>query len=68
MLPQLLIPARAYHFGRLADGHGGRGWALLGTTSWPAVAAGEFEYANVADLMVTHPHARELITRFAVEA
>ena len=65
MLPQLLIPARAFHFGRLADRPGGHGWALLGTTSWPAVAEGEFEYADVAELKEAYSQAQELIQEFA---
>jgi hypothetical protein len=64
MLPQLLIPARTFHFGRLADRAGEQGWSLLGTTSWPAVAEGEFEYANVADLLMTHAYAKDLIARY----
>jgi predicted cupin superfamily sugar epimerase len=65
MLPQLLIPAKAYHFGRLVmEGHG---WGLLGTTSWPGVAEGEFEYADIDDLKAKFSGAERLIAEFTME-
>jgi predicted cupin superfamily sugar epimerase len=62
MRPQLLIPARTFHAGRVAPGGTG---ALLGTTSWPAVAEGEFERGDPAELRRRHPELAELIDAFA---
>jgi uncharacterized protein len=52
MRPQLLIPAGTFHVARLEDGGE---WALLGTTSWPGVADGEFESGDAAVLRQRHP-------------
>src|SRR5262249_582329 len=60
--PQLLIPAGTFHLARLKPR---AGWALLGTTSWPGVAEGEFELADTADLQRRYPHAAHLIATFA---
>lgn len=62
MRPQLLIPAGAFHLARLRVS---AGWALLGTTSWPAVAEGELEFADINDLQRRYPDAAHLITAFA---
>ena len=66
MLPQLLIPAGAFHLGRLAGGGDSCGWALLGTTSWPGVAEGEFEYAELSHLLARYASAEALNNEFAV--
>jgi predicted cupin superfamily sugar epimerase len=62
MRPQLLIPAGTFHLARLRSP---ATWALLGTTSWPAVAEGELEFTDAADLKQRYPHAADLIAAFA---
>jgi uncharacterized protein len=62
MRPQLLIPAGTFHLARL---RASTGWALLGTTSWPAVAEGELEFADTTDLQRRYPDAAHLIAAFA---
>jgi predicted cupin superfamily sugar epimerase len=52
MRPQLLIPGGTYDISRLVPG--GR-WALLGTTEWGGVEAGELEKGNVQDLIRKYP-------------
>jgi predicted cupin superfamily sugar epimerase len=53
--PQLLIPAGTYHLGRVS---GPDSWALLGTSSWPAVAASEVEPISIEELAARYPAAR----------
>ena len=62
MRPQLLIPARTFHVARLADDGD---CALLGTTSWPGVADGEFEEGDVALMQSRHPDLADRIAEFA---
>jgi uncharacterized protein len=62
MRPQLLIPAGTFHLARL---RASIGWALLGTTSWPAVAEGELEFADTSDLQRRYPGASHLIAAYA---
>jgi predicted cupin superfamily sugar epimerase len=62
MRPQLLIPAGTFHVARLADGGE---WALLGTTSWPGVAGGEFEAGDAAELERRHPKVAAQLATFA---
>jgi predicted cupin superfamily sugar epimerase len=50
--PQLLIPGGTFHAGRVRPGGTS---ALLGTTSWPGVAAGEFEWGDTAALAARYP-------------
>ena len=52
--PQLLIPAGTFHTGRVLPGGTA---ALLGTTSWPGVAEGEFEWGDAEALAAAHPEA-----------
>ena len=59
--PQLLIPAGTYHVGRVSDG---ASWALLGTTSWPAVAASEVEMTSIAELTTRYPAAAPALAEF----
>jgi uncharacterized protein len=56
--PQLLIPAGTYHLGRVAEADS---WALLGTSSWPAVAASEVEPISFDDLMTRYPAAGSVL-------
>jgi hypothetical protein len=44
MRPQLPIPAGTYHSARTTGA-----WSLMGTTSWPAVAAGEEDIPDPED-------------------
>jgi predicted cupin superfamily sugar epimerase len=60
--PQLLIPAGTYHLGRVADP---ASWALLGTTSWPAVAADEVEMTSIGELATAYPGATAALEEFA---
>ena len=62
MRPQLFIPAGTFHVARLEDGGE---CALLGTTSWPGVADGEFERGDAALLQRRHPEFAEQIAEFA---
>jgi predicted cupin superfamily sugar epimerase len=50
--PQLLIAAGTFHAGRVVPGGTA---ALLGTTSWPGVADGEFEWGDAGALAARHP-------------
>jgi uncharacterized protein len=61
MRPQLLIPAGTFHVARL---HDGGEWALLGTTSWPGVAEGEFEKGDVDALQRRHGALAQQIAEF----
>ncbi|MDF2966992.1 MAG: hypothetical protein K0Q93_770 [Nocardioidaceae bacterium] len=63
MRPQLEIPGRTYH-----TAHTTGRWTLLGTTSWPAVAAGEADIADPAELATQYPQAASLIDRYAGDA
>jgi predicted cupin superfamily sugar epimerase len=60
--PQLLIPAGTFHAARLQPGGES---ALLGTTSWPGVAEGEFEWGDVSLLQRRYPALAEHIAAFA---
>jgi predicted cupin superfamily sugar epimerase len=60
MRPQLEIPGRTYH-----TAHTTGSWTLMGTTSWPAVAAGEADVADAADLATRYPQAATLLDRYA---
>jgi predicted cupin superfamily sugar epimerase len=62
MRPQLFIPAGTFHVARLEDGGE---CALLGTTSWPGVADGEFERGDAGLLQRRHPEFAERIAEFA---
>jgi predicted cupin superfamily sugar epimerase len=62
MRPQLLIPGGTFHAGRLAPGGTA---ALLGSTSWPGVADGEFEWGDVGALQRRHPDVADLIAAYA---
>jgi predicted cupin superfamily sugar epimerase len=62
VLPQLLIPAGTYHVGRVSDP---TSWALLGTTSWPSVAAGEVEMRSIDELAGEYPAAASALAEFA---
>ena len=59
MRPQLEIPGGTYH-----TAHTTGSWSLLGTTSWPAVAAGEADIADPAELATRYPEAAALIDRY----
>jgi predicted cupin superfamily sugar epimerase len=59
--PQLLIPGGAFHTARVLPGGT---CALLGTTSWPAVAEGEFEEGDAAVLAARHPDLAGLLREF----
>lgn len=61
MHPQLLIPAGTFHAGRLTPGGTS---ALLGTTSWPGVADGEFEFGDAGVLQQKYPDVASLIGAF----
>jgi predicted cupin superfamily sugar epimerase len=63
MRPQLLIPAGTFHAGRV---RAGGEFALLGTTSWPGVAEGEFELGDVGDLQRRYPELAIEISSFSV--
>ena len=65
MRPQLLIPGGTFHAGRLAAGGTS---ALLGTTSWPGVADGEFEWGQVPVLQRRYPEVADAIASFAAAA
>ena len=48
------------------DAAGGGGeWALLGTTSWPGVADGEFEPGDAAVIQRRHPEFAGQLAAFA---
>jgi predicted cupin superfamily sugar epimerase len=59
--PQLLIPAGTFHVARLEDGGE---WALMGTTSWPGVAEGEFEAGDPAVLKSRYPEVADQLAAF----
>lgn len=61
MRPQLLIPARTFHAARVLDGGA---FALMGTTSWPGVAEGEFERGDAATLTRLSPRLAEVVADF----
>jgi predicted cupin superfamily sugar epimerase len=62
--PQLLIPARTFHAGRVVPGGTA---ALLGTTSWPGVADGEFEAGDAAALAARHPEIAGVLAEFTAD-
>jgi predicted cupin superfamily sugar epimerase len=61
--PQLLIPAGTFHAGRVLPGGTS---ALLGTTSWPGVADGEFEWGAADALAARHPEVAGILPEFLV--
>lgn len=63
--PQLLIPAGTYHLGRVSDS---ARWALLGTTSWPAVTADEVEMSSIDKLAREYPSAAAALAEFGASA
>ena len=65
MRPQLFIPASTFHVARLAAGGE---CALLGTTSWPGVADGEFEWGDPAALQARQPEWADRIAASATSS
>jgi hypothetical protein len=61
MRPQLLIPARTFHAARVL---GNGAFALMGTTSWPGVAEGEFERGSAQLLARRSPGLAGVIDEF----
>jgi predicted cupin superfamily sugar epimerase len=61
MRPQLLVPARTFHAARVL---GAGSFSLMGTTSWPGVAEGEFERGDAATLARLSPSHADVIPGF----
>ena len=62
--PQLLIPGGTFHTGRVLPGGCS---ALLGTTSWPGVADGEFEWGDAAALATRYPAVAGILAEMAAD-
>jgi predicted cupin superfamily sugar epimerase len=61
MRPQLLIPGRTFHAGRV---RGGVGYALLGTSVWPRANPADIEMGDPEQLLAAYPPARAAIAEF----
>jgi predicted cupin superfamily sugar epimerase len=67
MRPQLLIPGCTFHVSRLRSPKTPAertGYALLGTSEWPAADHSDVEIGVPEKLMETYPHLRDQIARF----
>jgi predicted cupin superfamily sugar epimerase len=61
MRPQLLIPARTFHAGRVL---GNRGYSLLGTSVWARAEPSDVEMGDLEQLKVAYPKTCAEIAAF----
>lgn len=60
---QVLVPANTWQGLRLTKSHG---WALLGTTCFPAFSFDLFELGERSSLIQKHPNLRSIIEQFTL--
>jgi predicted cupin superfamily sugar epimerase len=62
MHPQLLVPGRTFHAGRVRTGGA---YALLGTSVWARAEPSDVEFGDAEQLLAAYPAARPELEAFA---